>query len=149
MKRRNLGRTVPTTVLCLSLVYFSLLVVWTATPPNNEATSAPGESHRTPESENKFRNRQLKHVSSENVLSNDLSQLSPKHLSLDDIFISVKTTRIFHQSRVEVILNTWFRLAKNQVCKVHSICKLVARFPRQSPCRTVFSHMSVCSALSA
>jgi len=33
---------------------------------------------------------------------------------LDDIFISVKTTKSFHESRLDVILRTWFVLAKQQ-----------------------------------
>lgn len=34
--------------------------------------------------------------------------------SLDDIFISVKTTKNFHQPRLDVILRTWFVLARDQ-----------------------------------
>ncbi|XP_037801570.1 fringe glycosyltransferase-like isoform X2 [Penaeus monodon] len=34
--------------------------------------------------------------------------------SLDDIFISVKTTKIFHKERLEIILRTWFKLAPHQ-----------------------------------
>ena len=37
------------------------------------------------------------------------------HTTLDDIFISVKTTKNFHQSRLDVILKTWFTLARDQV----------------------------------
>jgi len=33
-------------------------------------------------------------------------------LSLNDIFISVKTSRQFHESRLKIILKTWFQLAK-------------------------------------
>lgn len=41
---------------------------------------------------------------------------TPKpHTTLDDIFISVKTTKNFHQSRLDVILKTWFTLARDQV----------------------------------
>ncbi|RWS27260.1 fringe glycosyltransferase-like protein [Leptotrombidium deliense] len=35
-------------------------------------------------------------------------------MSLRDIFISVKTTKIFHRSRVDLIVKTWFALAKDQ-----------------------------------
>jgi hypothetical protein len=37
------------------------------------------------------------------------------HTSLDDIFISVKTTKNFHTSRLDVIIKTWFTLAREQV----------------------------------
>ncbi|GAB6029227.1 hypothetical protein CHUAL_004995 [Chamberlinius hualienensis] len=42
-----------------------------------------------------------------NVNSNSLTRL-------DDIFISVKTTKKFHKNRVDVILKTWFNSAKDQ-----------------------------------
>ncbi|CAG2162772.1 unnamed protein product, partial [Oppiella nova] len=35
--------------------------------------------------------------------------------SLNDIFISVKTTKKFHSTRLDVILKSWFALAKEQV----------------------------------
>ena len=35
-----------------------------------------------------------------------------QEMSLDDIFISVKTSQKFHDSRLKVILKTWFQLAK-------------------------------------
>lgn len=38
--------------------------------------------------------------------------------TLDDVFISVKTTRNYHKWRLPVILKTWFQLAKNQVNKL-------------------------------
>lgn len=34
--------------------------------------------------------------------------------SLDDIFISVKTTKSFHKTRLDLILKTWFPLARQQ-----------------------------------
>ncbi|EEB10059.1 Fringe glycosyltransferase, putative [Pediculus humanus corporis] len=42
------------------------------------------------------------------------SNLYLTNTSLDDIFISVKTTRNYHKWRLPVILKTWFQLAKNQ-----------------------------------
>lgn len=38
----------------------------------------------------------------------------PPTTSIDDIFISVKTTKRYHKSRLSVILKTWFQLAKEQ-----------------------------------
>lgn len=35
--------------------------------------------------------------------------------SLDDVFITVKTTRGFHHTRLDLILKTWFNLARQQV----------------------------------
>lgn len=34
--------------------------------------------------------------------------------SLDDLFLSVKTTRSYHKWRLNILLQTWFQLAKNQ-----------------------------------
>lgn len=36
-------------------------------------------------------------------------------IELDDIFMAVKTTQKFHQSRVQIILETWFTLAPQQI----------------------------------
>lgn len=38
-----------------------------------------------------------------------------KNITLDDIFIAVKTTSLNYHDRLPVILKTWFQLAKNQV----------------------------------
>lgn len=40
--------------------------------------------------------------------------LTGPNTSLDDLFISVKTTKIFHQTRLNVVLKTWFVLAREQ-----------------------------------
>lgn len=40
----------------------------------------------------------------------------PPTIELNDIFISVKTTKTNHDNRLELILNTWHQLAKEQVC---------------------------------
>lgn len=40
---------------------------------------------------------------------------SNSQTSLDDLFISIKTTKAFHHSRLNVILRTWFVLARDQV----------------------------------
>jgi hypothetical protein len=37
------------------------------------------------------------------------------NIDLDDIFISVKTTQKYHDSRLKMIVKTWFQLAKEQV----------------------------------
>ena len=38
-----------------------------------------------------------------------------RNSTLDDVFISVKTTKKFHESRVSLQLETWFNLAREQV----------------------------------
>uniref|UniRef100_A0A2C9KU68 Fringe-like glycosyltransferase domain-containing protein n=1 Tax=Biomphalaria glabrata TaxID=6526 RepID=A0A2C9KU68_BIOGL len=38
-----------------------------------------------------------------------------RETELSDIFISVKTTSKYHQSRVSILLKTWYRLAKEQI----------------------------------
>ncbi|XP_003748205.1 fringe glycosyltransferase [Galendromus occidentalis] len=39
---------------------------------------------------------------------------SEPRLTIEDLFISVKTTKKFHRSRLDVILQTWFKLARDQ-----------------------------------
>lgn len=145
MKQRNVRRALQTTVLCLSLVYLSSQMVWTVSSTSSASNQSDiSNGHSEPISRHhlqNYRNRQLKNHESNEIFpelqksSNNLNQpteadskatQSPSSskldlrpvksgISLDDIFLSVKTTRIFHQSRLEVILNTWFRLARNQV----------------------------------
>lgn len=38
-----------------------------------------------------------------------------KNITLDDIFISVKTTQHYQYTRLPIILKTWYQLAKEQV----------------------------------
>ena len=38
-----------------------------------------------------------------------------KPTMLNDVYISVKTTKKFHDSRLDLILRTWFKLAQSQV----------------------------------
>lgn len=56
-----------------------------------------------------------------NLLLRGLSQRSvtatpkPPITELDDIFISVKTTKNYHDTRLALIIKTWFQLARDQV----------------------------------
>ena len=53
----------------------------------------------------------------ESVTTQPTSTATAKpHTTLDDVFISVKTTKNFHASRLDVIIKTWFTLAREQVC---------------------------------
>lgn len=39
----------------------------------------------------------------------------PTITKLQDLFISIKTTKHYHHQRLPIILKTWFQLAKHQV----------------------------------
>lgn len=39
----------------------------------------------------------------------------PATTNLNDIFITVKTTKLYHDTRLALIIKTWFQLAKDQV----------------------------------
>lgn len=43
------------------------------------------------------------------------SVMAPFATNLDDMFISVKTTKHYHHSRLPAIVDTWFQFARNQV----------------------------------
>ncbi|EDW04908.1 GH22426 [Drosophila grimshawi] len=72
-------------------------------------------------------------------LLHDLSQRAvtatpqPPTTELDDIFISVKTTKNYHDTRLALIIKTWFQLARDQVadgrsrrnCAIYVICSEV------------------------
>lgn len=47
--------------------------------------------------------------------SQSMTTVSKSHATLDDLFISVKTTKNFHPTRLDVIIKTWFTLAREQV----------------------------------
>ena len=40
---------------------------------------------------------------------------NPNRIDLDDVYISVKTSKQFHETRLPIILDTWFEQARNQV----------------------------------
>ncbi|CAG0914758.1 unnamed protein product [Notodromas monacha] len=48
------------------------------------------------------------------VPETDLSLPATGIAGLDDVFISVKTTKSYHESRLDVIIKTWFTLARKQ-----------------------------------
>lgn len=39
----------------------------------------------------------------------------PTTIQLDDIFVAVKTTKLNHAKRVDIIAKTWFQIAPKQV----------------------------------
>lgn len=41
--------------------------------------------------------------------------MAPSSTNLDDVFVSVKTTKHYHHSRLPAIIGTWFQFAKDQV----------------------------------
>jgi fringe protein len=62
----------------------------------------------------------------ESVTTQPTSTATAKpHTTLDDVFISVKTTKNFHASRLDVIIKTWFTLAREQVCFYFIFCSLL------------------------
>lgn len=46
----------------------------------------------------------------------------PSTINLNDIFITVKTTKIYHDTRLALIIKTWFQLAKEQVSHIQLRC---------------------------
>uniref|UniRef100_A0A8D1BRT7 O-fucosylpeptide 3-beta-N-acetylglucosaminyltransferase n=1 Tax=Sus scrofa TaxID=9823 RepID=A0A8D1BRT7_PIG len=66
----------------------------------------------------------------------------PSELQLQDVFIAVKTTRAFHRSRLELLLDTWVSRTREQVTRSHLVvtncsaehshpalsCKMAAEF---------------------
>ena len=50
----------------------------------------------------------------------------------DDIFISVRTTEKFHQSRLQVILNTWYNLAPEKVRLFYNTYFYKTKYPSRA-----------------
>lgn len=67
---------------------------------SNSTTSAQG--HKTDQETSRDYNTHVDYESTTNI-------------DLDDIFISVKTTKKYHDSRLKAIVKTWFQLARDQV----------------------------------
>jgi fringe protein len=55
---------------------------------------------------------EIKEDSSSN---SDYINTPQSNIELDDIFISVKTTKKYHDTRLRLIVETWFQLARDQV----------------------------------
>lgn len=56
--------------------------------------------------------RQLQHQLNERAVT---ATPKPSTTNLNDIFITVKTTKMYHDTRLALIIKTWFQLAKEQV----------------------------------
>ena len=102
-------RRTPLALQCLTYALASLCAVMTLTALLSlGGTKAPGGASLlgvTPSSASRFR------------LHTDLGRLrsAPSaQTRQSDLFISVKTSKQFHKSRLEVILDTWFTLARSE-----------------------------------
>lgn len=85
--------------LLITLGYCSLLVYQGGVPFNFQESRAGTV--------------QVSDLSVEPVTTIDESTV--KNITLDDIFISVKTSKHYQDTRLPIILKTWFQLAKEQV----------------------------------
>eukprot|EP00095_Tigriopus_kingsejongensis_P005382 maker-scaffold770_size100439-snap-gene-0.22 protein:Tk05382 transcript:maker-scaffold770_size100439-snap-gene-0.22-mRNA-1 annotation:"Fringe glycosyltransferase " len=82
--------------------------------PSEKASSGSASSAES----NSYSSRETLLKLSPNVAKRfriQVPQTSTAITHLQDIFVSVKTSRKFHQSRLEVILKTWFQLARDQI----------------------------------
>lgn len=52
----------------------------------------------------------------------------PATTNLNDIFITVKTTKLYHDTRLALIIKTWFQLAKDQVSVIFFFCSCYLLF---------------------
>uniref|UniRef100_A0A6E8VR23 Fringe-like glycosyltransferase domain-containing protein n=1 Tax=Anopheles coluzzii TaxID=1518534 RepID=A0A6E8VR23_ANOCL len=59
----------------------------------------------------------------------------PPTTELDDLLISVKTTKSYHDTRLEMIIKTWYQLAKEQTTTWSTPTVLRATFGRRSAAR--------------
>lgn len=48
-------------------------------------------------------------------LQSGMATIKPPTITLNDIFLSVKTTKANHASRLDIIIKTWLQQAKAQV----------------------------------
>lgn len=89
----------------IALGYCSLLVYQGGVPFNFQ--------------ENRQGTVQVSDLSIEPVTKTSIFDSGPnRNVTLNDIFISVKTTKHYQYTRLPIILKTWFQLAKEQV-RIH------------------------------
>lgn len=111
----NCRRLLETTVmLVLLMVYTFLMLSWiTSVHPSSDNHQVPSV---TPKPLGLDRDGWLE---PESISSNEIDTLVHRYpmsyTFLWDIFISVKTTFQFHRSRLNIILDTWYKLARNEV----------------------------------
>ena len=126
-------------VITFSIFYALLLVIWVTSPNGLTNTDHNWDSsnsldqnsigfqeravrsvadnkidvQKTSQNGNNF--NQIKDISFNNSIEEKKKRVKQMRISLNDIFISVKTTKKFHSTRLDIILKTWFNLAKDQV----------------------------------
>ncbi|CAL4141751.1 unnamed protein product [Meganyctiphanes norvegica] len=115
--RENMGLyfryKISVSFLLLPIIVF-IIIIYTLYYTNNKLS--PHTRHllieRQPSS---FRPQEL---SSDSIGQQTVTMVSTRsriqNITLEDIFITVKTTRAFHRTRLSIIIKTWFQLAKNQ-----------------------------------
>ena len=54
-------------------------------------------------------------ASSRLLAPSSLSSTPPPQTEQEDLFISLKTSKQFHESRLAVVIKTWFQLARDQI----------------------------------
>lgn len=107
------------------IVLYTFIVLWQVDVPvnqvsNNQDVGASNRIRSTREIQDKttllgpseliknFKANQRKVAAFKEAVNNSQT-------SLNDVFISLKTTKSFHHSRLSIILRTWFILARDQV----------------------------------
>lgn len=78
---------------------------------SNSNASSKSQKHS---SAVKLRNRQSEKRASKKLLN---LQYQKRRKLLDSIFLSIKSTKRFHKTRLEPVISTWFNLARDQVNK--------------------------------
>ena len=53
-----------------------------------------------------------------NVVGENKDESHNDDITLDDVYISVKTSKKYHQNRLQIVIDTWFQQARNQVSVV-------------------------------
>lgn len=124
--RCHVGTCMKLLIAAFFLVCYTLIILWQVDVPLNQVSGsqnvgASGSLRTAREIKEKppisSQNEQLKNLkTNQRKVAAFKENVSNSQTSLDDLFISIKTTKSFHHSRLSVILRTWFILARDQVC---------------------------------
>lgn len=102
------------------IAYFTLLVYQTfrdtdiEVPTNGREDKPYYQDRSLAEDRSQTEVEVPQELTSEFATATATATIKPPITTLDDVFISVKTTKAYHRKRLPIILKTWFQLARKQ-----------------------------------
>ncbi|KAH7643711.1 fringe glycosyltransferase-like [Dermatophagoides farinae] len=100
--------------MCLLFIICMMVILWMPSLSSSSSSSSVVKNLHQNQLLQSNLNESAKQIPESVSSSSSMIKTNESQTNIDDIFITVKTTRIFHKSRLDIILDTWYTLAKNQ-----------------------------------